>query len=93
MEEKYENSIHRVKGTAADPRPLERVPAGVEFDFNISFKQFEGDDDSLIDWIYKGLKMIELDAIGGSTSRGSGQVKFENLTVDGTPLDLDTVTL
>lgn len=96
MEEKYENTIHRVKGVADHPRPLERVPAGVEFDFSISFKEFEGDDSSLIDFLYKGMKMIELDAIGGSTSRGSGQVKFENLCLDGTELGagfLNSITL
>lgn len=96
MEEKYENTIHRVKGVADHPRPLERVPAGVEFDFTISFKEFEGDDPALIDFIYKGMKMIELDAIGGSTSRGSGQVKFENLMLDGEELGerfLDTISL
>ena len=52
MEVKYENSIHRVKGIAEYPRPLERVPAGVAFDFNLSFKVFEGDASDLIDYIY-----------------------------------------
>lgn len=96
MEEKYENTIHRVKGVAEHPRPLERVPAGVSFDFNISFKEFEGDDPKLIDYLYKGLKMIELDALGGSTSRGSGQVRFESLVLDGKELGadfLDAITL
>lgn len=86
MEEKNENSIHRVLGTAKDPRPLERVPAGVEFDFSISFKEFEGDDPAFMDFIYKGMKMMELDAIGGGSSRGSGQIKFENLKLDGEEL-------
>ncbi len=40
METKYENTINRITGEA-NPRPLERVPASVEFDFNFSFKQFE----------------------------------------------------
>lgn len=96
MEEKYENTIHRVKGVADHPRPLERVPAGVVFDFTISFKEFEGDDPGLLDFIYKGMKMIELDAIGGSTSRGSGQIRFEGLKLDGVELApdfLDTITL
>jgi CRISPR-associated protein Csm3 len=89
MEEKYENVIHRVKGTAENPRPLERVPAGVEFDFNISFKEFEGDEAGLLDYVYKGLKMIELDALGGNSSRGCGQVKFVELHCDGQPLGKD----
>ncbi len=96
MEEKYENVIHRIKGTADHPRPLERVPAGVEFDFNISFKQYEGDEASLVDYVYKGLKMIELDALGGNSSRGCGQVKFVDLHCDKQPVGddfLDNVQL
>ncbi len=96
MEEKYENVIHRVKGTADHPRPLERVPAGVEFDFSISFKEFEGDDAALLNYVYKGLKMIELDALGGNSSRGCGQVKFVDLQCDAQPLGadfLDTIQL
>lgn len=82
MEEKYENVIDRVRGTADHPRPLERVPAGVEFDFKISFRVFEGDNKdnkNLINYVYKGLKLIELDALGGCSSRGCGQVKFIEL--------------
>jgi CRISPR-associated protein Csm3 len=88
MEIKYENIIHRVKGVAEHPRPLERIPAGVEFDFNMSFKVFEGDADDLIEDVYRGLRLIELDALGGNSSRGSGQVRFDNLTCDGQSVDL-----
>ena len=38
LEEKYENTINRIKGTAEHPRPLERVPASVTFDLSISLK-------------------------------------------------------
>jgi len=81
MEEKYENTIDRIKGTAV-PRPLERVPAGVAFDFNLSFKIFEGDDAALLDYVFKGMRLIELDALGGQSSRGSGQVRFVHIKVD-----------
>lgn len=93
MEIKYENTIHRVNGVAEHPRPLERVPAGVVFDFNMSFKVFEGDDDNLINYVYKGLKLIELDALGGCGSRGSGQVRFTNLLCDDQSVDLDAIDL
>ena len=92
MEIKYENTIHRVKGTAEHPRPLERVPAGVCFDLNISLKSFENDPD-LLDYVYKGFKLIELDALGGCSSRGCGQVRFENLRCDEQEIDLNTVAL
>ncbi|QLA19332.1 type III-A CRISPR-associated RAMP protein Csm3 [Desulfolutivibrio sulfoxidireducens] len=93
MEVKYENSIDRVKGIAQDPRPLERVPAGVRFDFSLSFKVFEGDDPRLIEHVYKGLRLIELDALGGCGSRGCGQVRFENLACDGQPVNLNDYPL
>ncbi|MGK5091130.1 type III-A CRISPR-associated RAMP protein Csm3 [Deltaproteobacteria bacterium TL4] len=83
MEEKYENTIHRIKGIAEHPRPLERVPAGVEFDLSISLKEFEHDHEKkLLNWLWKGLRLIELDGLGGSISRGSGQVIFENIKVN-----------
>ena len=88
MEEKYENTIDRLKGTAEHPRPLERVPAGVEFEFSLSFKVFEGDDDKeLLNYVKRGLRLIELDALGGQSSRGSGQVRFVNVTMDGEPFN------
>lgn len=93
MEVKYENIIHRVKGVAEHPRPLERVPAGVTFDFNLSFKVFEDDAPSLLNYVYQGLKLIELDALGGCGSRGCGQVRFDNLTCDGQKVDLASVNL
>ncbi|MGI6681144.1 MAG: type III-A CRISPR-associated RAMP protein Csm3 [Bdellovibrionota bacterium] len=39
-EVKAENSINRIKGTAENPRFIERVVAGVKFKFNISLKIF-----------------------------------------------------
>jgi CRISPR-associated protein Csm3 len=93
MEVKYENIINRVKGIAEHPRPLERVPAGVAFNLNISFKVFEGDSKDLLTYVFQGLKLIELDALGGCSSRGSGQVAFENLQCDGQDVKLDTISL
>ncbi len=88
MEEKYENTINRITGTAEHPRPLERVPAGVEFEFSFSFKVFEGDKEDFLTYLQKGMRLIELDALGGQSSRGSGQVKFEDVTLDGEPWDI-----
>lgn len=92
MEIKNENSINRLKGVAENPRPLERVPAGVSFDLNIALKVYEGDDEKLSAWIFKALKLIEMDALGGCSSRGCGQVVFEELSIDGEPVDLSAIT-
>ncbi|WP_305046700.1 type III-A CRISPR-associated RAMP protein Csm3 [Geoalkalibacter sp.] len=77
-EVKSENSINRINGTAQNPRFIERVPEGTEFDFSISFKVlFEGEDKLFEDLLFKGLKLVELDALGGSGSRGYGRVAFQ----------------
>lgn len=91
MEVKNENIINRVTGVAEHPRPLERVPAGTCFTLNIAFRVYEGDPDDLFDWVLKGLKLIQLDAVGGGGSRGNGQVVFEDLKLDGEPVSLDTI--
>ena len=74
-EVKAENTINRITGTAKDPRFTERVPAGVEFDFRITMKIFENDED-LMSLLLEGLKLLELDALGGSGSRGYGRVRI-----------------
>jgi len=82
MEIKYENAINRINGVA-NPRPLERVPASVEFDFNIAFKVFENDPPSYFETLKKAMRLLEFDALGGSGSRGCGQIKFVNVKIDG----------
>ena len=74
-EVKSENSIDRIKGTALNPRFTERVPADTQFSFSIAIKQMEGDE-NLEMALFQGLKLLELDALGGSGSRGYGRVKF-----------------
>jgi len=41
-EAKYENVIDRQKGTANHPRQIERVPAGVKFEYDIRIKVLSG---------------------------------------------------
>lgn len=90
-EEKYENSINRINARA-NPRPIERVPAGIRFYFELVYRIFDTDDSGKIDidlikYIKEGLKLIENDALGGSGSRGSGKVKFNNIKIfDGSDL-------
>ncbi|MFH1117877.1 MAG: type III-A CRISPR-associated RAMP protein Csm3 [Pseudomonadota bacterium] len=76
-EVKSENAIDRIKGTARDPRFTERVPADAEFDFSLTFKLLEEGEDTLIDFLLDGLRLLEMDALGGSGSRGYGRIRFE----------------
>ena len=82
-EVKSENRINRISGVAEHPRQTERVPAGAQFDFRLSVKKLAGDGDDLLDTVLQGLKLLELDSVGGSGSRGYGKVKFVKLKVDG----------
>ena len=83
-EVKSENRINRISGVAEHPRQTERVPAGARFDFRLSVKRLAGDGDDLLTTVLQGLKLLELDSIGGSGSRGYGKVKFVRLAIDGT---------
>lgn len=76
-EEKSENVINRIKGTAEHPRFIERVPEGAKFRFMVTFKLLQKGDEDLFDELLKGLKMLEMDTLGGNGSRGYGRVAFE----------------
>ncbi|MBD5641605.1 MAG: type III-A CRISPR-associated RAMP protein Csm3, partial [Desulfovibrio sp.] len=74
---------------------LERVPAGVRFAFNIGFRVYRGDPADLMQWLFRCLRLVELDALGGSGSRGCGEVRFLDIHVDGKPeyANLDAVAI
>lgn len=78
---KTENSINRITGVAQSPRQTERVPAGAKFCFRLNLKVFNGEDD-LLDFVFAGMKLLELDGLGGSISRGYGKVRFCHVMVD-----------
>jgi CRISPR-associated protein Csm3 len=86
-EVKSENSINRITGVAVAPRFFERIPAGAQFDFRLSLKVLN-DEIDLLPTVLAGLRLIELDSLGGSGSRGYGKVKFNGLTLDGEPITL-----
>jgi CRISPR-associated protein Csm3 len=76
-EEKSENKIDRIKGVAEHPRFIERVPEGTKFRFLITFKIFDDKDRDLFrTLLLKGLRLLEMDTLGGSGSRGYGRLEF-----------------
>jgi CRISPR-associated protein Csm3 len=84
-EAKSENTINRITGTADHPRQIERVPAGVFFDFKLNIKVLTNKNDQEEDFlntVLQGLKLLEFDSIGGSGSRGYGKIKFINLKLN-----------
>lgn len=81
-EAKWENVIHRIKGTADHPRQMERVPAGARFKIELVINVWDSEKDQKksIDMLNKGIEALENDYLGGSGSRGYGQVSFENMS-------------
>lgn len=78
LEIKGENIIDRKQGLAKSPRFMERVPAGASFELHIKLQILEGDDEAkLRGLVEEGLRMVEDSCLGGSGSRGYGQVKFD----------------
>ncbi|NJL92126.1 MAG: type III-A CRISPR-associated RAMP protein Csm3 [Coleofasciculaceae cyanobacterium SM2_1_6] len=75
---KFENGIDRITA-AANPRQLERVPAGAEFEFELVYT-VENPDQVVEDLknIAIALAILEDDALGGHGSRGYGKIAFEN---------------
>lgn len=74
---KAENSIDRLTGTAISPRFFERIPAGAKFNVEFVINVFEGDDEkTYVELLNNGIKLLGMDYLGGSGSRGYGQVKF-----------------
>lgn len=77
-ENKYENVINRLTGKAQHPRQTERVPAGVEFEGEIIINIWDTDtEQNFVKMLNEGISLLENDYLGGSGSRGYGQVKFE----------------
>lgn len=91
VEVKSENWIDRRTGVAGRGglRTQERVPRNTQFEFNISMRVFEGDNEAQhIKWVKEALDFLQKEALGGSGTRGYGWVKIDNLTVDGRPESL-----
>lgn len=79
---KFENTINRTTAVA-NPRQLERVPAGAKFEFKLVYNcedEFDLEED--IENLAKALKMIQLDYIGGSGTRGYGKITFSDFKVE-----------
>lgn len=83
---KSENSLDRLT-SAANPRQMERVPAGARFRATLIVTLYEKDDAEYLRRLLAAMQLLEHDALGGSGSRGSGQVSFENLAIRWYPRD------
>ena len=92
VEEKAENLVDRDKGTTETPRWQERVwDAG--FQMEILLHVYDGDEPvRMLEFLRRGLGLVqEIGALGAGASRGSGQVRFEDIAVD--PMTLESITV
>jgi CRISPR-associated protein Csm3 len=82
-EVKFENTINRIQGIAEHPRQFERVPAGAIFDVGFVINVIANSDEEaiiaekeMLELFNAGIRLLEDDYLGGSGSRGYGQIKF-----------------
>ncbi len=84
-ESKTEVAIDRVTAKA-NPRTLERVPAGAKFKLNMVLNIFEDEDEmQLKETLNLALRLLQDDYLGGHGSRGYGQVSIELDNPEGEP--------
>ena len=77
-EVKSENAIDRITAQA-NPRTLERVPAGARFKVRMVLDILCEEDKALLPRLAEGLRLLEDDSLGGGGSRGSGRIGFAGL--------------
>lgn len=85
-EVKAEVTMDRTTGTVgrAGPRNTDRIMAGTNLDFRLTVRVLEGDkEDEMKAAILHAFGLLEKEGLGGSVSRGYGQVRFDALTWDG----------
>lgn len=84
---KFENSIDRVT-SAANPRNLERVPAGSEFELEMVYDVEDVDQmkEDLANLQF-AIRLLHDDYLGGHGSRGYGQVSIEFSSIEARKID------
>jgi len=95
---KTENVIDRKTGQALHPRKVERVVAGSEFVLKLALQvwdidnlsKFRGDDgqdhtgpNALKEFLRTAILRVQRTGIGSGVSKGSGEIEFRSLKLDG----------
>jgi len=78
-EVKFENTINRFSGKATNPRQIERIPAGAQFNIEFILNVWEGEshksEEELIALVKEGVTLLNNDYLGGNGTRGYGHVE------------------
>lgn len=77
---KTENFLDRIT-SEANPRTMERVPAGARFWVQMVLDRYADDGTELLRQLFTAMRLLEDSTLGGSGSRGSGRVAFRQLRV------------
>lgn len=89
-EVKFENTINRFTAIA-NPRQIERVIRGTEFDMSVIYNADKEDEiEEDIKHLKEAFELLEYDYLGGNGTRGYGRVIIENLEINQVFGDLDS---
>ena len=76
-EVKTEVAIDRIT-SKANPRQIERVPAGARFEFEFVLNIYGADDsEQYVKALFECMTLLQDDYLGGHGSRGYGRIKFD----------------
>lgn len=92
-ETKFENTINRLT-SVANPRQIERVTRGAQFDFTFIYNVDE-EEEVKEDFsnIQDAILLLENDYLGGGGTRGNGRIKFNNIQIETVIGDYDSSKL
>lgn len=86
---KFENTINRLTAVA-NPRQIERVIRGSEFDLDMIYEvEEESEIVEDLSMLAEGMKLLQYDYLGGHGSRGYGKVRFKDVQADTVVGELD----
>ena len=92
-EVKTENGINR-ETAVANPRQIERVTAGTTFGVCLTYQMTDDTQTKEdLELLAQGMRLLQLDYLGGHGSRGSGRVSLRNFQVKAFGADVDTAPL
>ena len=92
-EVKTENGINR-ETSVANPRQIERVTAGTTFGVCLTYQmtdEVQTREDMQL--LAQGMRLLQLDYLGGHGSRGSGRVSLRNFRLEAFGAQVDTAPL
>ena len=74
----------------ANPRQIERVIAGAKFGVSIVYDvTYPAQVEEDLSLLAKGMKLLQMDYLGGHGSRGSGRVSLKNFALEGYGAQVD----